>query len=110
MKNIKKSKTDLQIYGKLIDNCGRCVHYGSPLDIIANRCAECGKLYACYKCHNEMESHPFKPQKSSEGETVICGNCRTLFSYKEYSRLSCCPVCQSEFNPRCSAHKCIYAF
>ena len=97
-----------KIFGKLTDSQGRCSHYHSPLDIIANRCGKCKKLYACYKCHDEAEDHSFEAVNTDEKNSVMCGVCGKYFSYKEYSSLCACPVCASSFNPRCSLHKSIY--
>ena len=97
-----------QIYGRLVDEAGRCEHYHSPLDIIANRCATCGKLYSCYRCHNELEDHDFAPVDEDEPATVMCGVCGAKFSYKTYSSLTNCTTCGAQFNPRCSLHKDIY--
>ena len=97
-----------KIHGKTIDNAGRCVHYGSRLDVIANRCGECGKLYACYKCHDELETHKFSPVDENEPNSVMCGVCGAMFSYAEYSKFGKCPWCNAEFNPRCVLHKKCY--
>ena len=101
--------TSKNIYGNLTDDSGRCVHYHTELDVIANKCAVCKKFYACYKCHDEMEDHKFSPLAADQKETVMCGVCGKLFSYSEYSQLSKCPECGSGFNPRCSLHKGIYS-
>jgi len=97
-----------KIFGKLIDNQGRCEHYGSPLDIIANRCGECGKLYACYKCHDELENHSFCAVDETEENTVMCGVCGKFYSYADYKKLCSCESCKSSFNPKCSLHSSIY--
>ncbi|MCR5763711.1 MAG: hypothetical protein K6G00_10065 [Treponema sp.] len=102
-------KTSKGIYGRIIDDEGRCVHYGSIADIIANRCSICGKLYACYKCHDELEDHKFGAVRENEADSVMCGVCGTQFSYITYSGLSKCPSCGSLFNPRCALHKNCYA-
>ncbi|WP_147615585.1 CHY zinc finger protein [Treponema pectinovorum] len=97
------------IYGKLIDSKGRCVHYGTELDIIANKCSRCNKFYACYKCHDECENHKFEPVQKEEKGSVMCGVCKKTFSYSEYSNFCFCPRCKSNFNPRCALHKDIYS-
>ena len=97
-----------KIYGKLTDEQGRCVHYHSELDIIANKCSVCRKFYACYKCHDELENHPFGTTSQDEKATVMCGVCGKTFSYNEYSGLEKCPSCGSGFNPRCALHKSCY--
>lgn len=98
-----------KIHGNLTDNHGRCVHYHTKLDIIANRCDLCKKLYACYQCHNEIENHDFIPVPKNQKETVMCGVCGYYFSYDEYKNVTFCPECKSQFNPKCSKHSCIYA-
>ncbi|MGN0728129.1 CHY zinc finger protein [Treponema sp.] len=97
-----------KIHGKLTDQQGRCIHYNSPLDVIANKCSVCKKFYACYKCHDESEDHRFSAVSDDEKDTVMCGVCGRTFSYREYSALSFCPGCKSRFNPRCALHKNIY--
>lgn len=99
----------MKIFGKLTDSFGRCEHYHSELDIIANKCGICGKFYACYKCHDELENHAFGPVSSDEKDSVMCGVCGRLFSYNEYKILDRCDNCKSFFNPRCALHCEIYA-
>ena len=105
---ISPKKMKQKIYGKLTDSQGRCIHYNSPLDIIANKCGICKKFYACYKCHDETENHTFGAVAAFEKETVMCGVCGQKFSYAEYSKLTSCPKCSSLFNPKCSLHCKIY--
>jgi len=102
--------TSQGIFGKLTDDQGRCIHYHSPLDIIANKCGKCGHFYACYKCHDELEDHKFEPLPSSQRWTVMCGVCGRQCSYDEYSKLKECPDCKSSFNPKCAEHKSCYVY
>ena len=102
-------ETTKGIFGKLVDDAGRCQHYHSRLDVIANRCAVCGRFYACYKCHDELENHPFGAVDPEEEDTVMCGVCGQRFSYRRYAGLSACPACSSSFNPGCALHKSCYA-
>ncbi len=51
------------------------------------------KLYACFKCHDELENHVFEPVDPEEENTVMCGSCGKRFSYMEYACLTKCPVC-----------------
>lgn len=97
------------IYGVQTDQEGRCIHYHGPNDVIANRCAKCQKLYACYKCHDELEDHKFEPVDLDIKDTAMCGACGKLYSYREYACLSECTNCHHSFNPGCSLHKSIYA-
>lgn len=100
----------IKIYGQLIDEQGRCVHYHSQLDIIANQCNSCHKFYACFNCHNELENHDFSPVSLKSEQTVLCGNCQQTFTYQTYSNLSECSSCQAKFNPSCSLHAEIYSY
>ena len=44
-----------------IDAEGRCKHWHSPLDVVANKCATCGEYFACMLCHAELTDHEFGP-------------------------------------------------
>ncbi|WEV45785.1 CHY zinc finger protein [Streptococcaceae bacterium ESL0687] len=97
------------VYGLKLQANGGCIHYNSDLDIIANRCNECKKLYACYLCHDSLENHKFKGfPYEDQTLSVMCCLCGQTYSYKEYSKLVKCQSCQSAFNPKCSLHKDIY--
>lgn len=105
-----EASTQSIIYGNLTDYQGRCTHYHSPLDVIANKCSVCRKFYSCYKCHNEKESHSFGSIPPEEASSVMCGVCGLQFSYSEYEQMGgSCKNCGANFNPRCSLHKCIYS-
>ena len=52
--------TAMKIHGA-IDAEGRCKHWHSPLDVVANKCATCGKFFACALCHAELTDHEFGP-------------------------------------------------
>lgn len=106
---IPMNVTSKGIHGILVDDESRCQHYHTKLDIIANRCSVCRKLYACYQCHDQLEDHPFGPVNPSDPDSVMCGVCGRTFSYNEYHQCCSCPDCGSAFNPRCSLHKDIYA-
>ncbi|MBR1912450.1 MAG: hypothetical protein IJ828_08865, partial [Treponema sp.] len=93
------NRTSKGIHGLITDDQGRCIHYNSVLDIVANRCSVCKKLYSCYKCHNELEDHPFGAVSETEPDSVMCGVCGSLYSYKAYSSLTSCRTCGSSFNP-----------
>ncbi|OJU41850.1 MAG: hypothetical protein BGN96_02460 [Bacteroidales bacterium 45-6] len=100
------------IYGLLTDSLGRCVHYASEKDIVANKCFVCKKYYACYQCHNLCENHLLSPWpvhlNDSSQKIVLCGNCFREISYQAYSRDYVCPLCRKDFNPKCALHKEIY--
>ena len=52
--------TAMKIHGA-IDAEGRCRHWHSPLDVVANKCATCGEYFACALCHAELTDHEFGP-------------------------------------------------
>ncbi|WP_373876923.1 CHY zinc finger protein [Philodulcilactobacillus myokoensis] len=95
-----------KIYGIKLDEQGRCIHYHTENDIVALMCAQCQCFYACYKCHDEMNDHQFKPMPI-DSTKVLCGNCKHVLSYQQYQKGSC-PFCKHAFNPRCKLHKEIY--
>ncbi|HEV8287368.1 MAG TPA: CHY zinc finger protein [Chitinophagaceae bacterium] len=100
-----------QVKGKLVDDHTRCVHYHSPLDIVAIKFKCCGKYYPCYYCHKEETSHRHEVWKKSEFNTkaILCGSCNSEMTIHEY--LTCnnhCPFCNAPFNPHCDKHYHLY--
>lgn len=97
------------IRGQLVDSCGRCGHYSSPLDVVANLCLTCGDYWACYKCHLESGlGHEFgRVPRDSAVLAVQCGVCGHRMTYEGYSA-GACPSCGAEFNPGCALHGDIY--
>lgn len=95
----------IKIHGIDLDEQGRCTHWHSPFDIVALRCSVCGKYYACYECHDELEDHPFGQFNQNKEDGVMCGACGHTMTYQEHISLGHCPKCNSEFNPRCINHK-----
>ena len=96
----------IKAYGKLVDEETRCIHYHGKNDIIALQCYKCKKYYACYKCHDGIESHPFSPYPISLSDDfpILCGVCKNLLTYQEYHNHTNCPYCLSDFNPGCQNH------
>jgi uncharacterized CHY-type Zn-finger protein len=68
-------KGDISIKGRPIDNQGRCIHYHSPLDIIAIRFKCCEEYYPCYQCHEETANHAPEVWQKDEYNTraILCG-------------------------------------
>ncbi|AXV42974.1 hypothetical protein K1Y28_05130 [Staphylococcus warneri] len=99
-----------KVYGSMIDNETRCIHYHSFLDIIAIKFKCCDKYYPCYQCHNEHEAHPI--QRWSEDEfdqqAIMCGVCKHQMTINDYMMVESCPRCQSHFNHRCKFHYHLY--
>ncbi|EOL43727.1 CHY zinc finger protein [Enterococcus caccae] len=101
----------MKIYGATIDNEGRCLHYQSSVDIVANKCYFCKKYYACFHCHDELEDHLFSAwpiSKDSNEKIVLCGVCQSEMTAKDYQEHAKCLNCGHLFNPGCSLHSQIY--
>lgn len=101
---------NIKVYGPVVDEETRCVHYHTSLDIIAIKFKCCGRFYPCYKCHEESESHPIErwQQKEFIEQAILCGHCKNTLSIKEYMQSTNCPHCGAKFNSRCKAHYHIY--
>jgi len=97
----------MKLYGIDLDIEGRCIHYNNFSDIVCLKCGQCHKYYACYKCHNALESHSFLPININDNSPIICGKCRNILSYKKYEIGNCC-YCQHPFNLKCKKHSSIY--
>lgn len=96
----------VNIYGPTVDNESRCIHYQTPLDIIAIKFKCCNKYYPCYKCHNEAASHTIQRLDSSEfnEKAILCGVCKHEMTINEYMMIEACPNCDAHFNNRCKYH------
>ena len=98
------------VLGVDMDCDTRCAHYRTELDIVALRFGCCGQYYACHKCHGALTDHdadPWPTERRSE-PAVYCGACETTLLATEYLNADACPVCESRFNPGCSAHYALY--
>ncbi|SGZ55526.1 CIC11C00000005841 [Sungouiella intermedia] len=100
------------VLGPTVDSKTRCVHYHLELDIIAIKFKCCNNFYPCYKCHQESATHTIEtwPKRSlDDGEKVIlCGECKALLDFLEYTRCGLCVQCGAAFNPKCSLHYDLY--
>ena len=99
-----------KVYGSLVDNETRCIHYHTLLDIIAIKFKCCVKYYPCYQCHNEHESHNIQRWSAEEfhKKAILCGVCQNELSIHEYMMTETCPSCQAHFNSRCKFHYHLY--
>jgi len=99
-----------KVYGSIVDNETRCIHYQSFLDIIAIKFKCCNKYYPCYQCHNDHETHPIKRWSEDEFNeyAIMCGVCKNEMTINEYMMVESCPKCQSHFNHRCKFHYHLY--
>ena len=99
------------VKGKTIDDQTRCVHYHSPLDIIAIKFKCCNEYYPCYFCHAEEAGHDAVRWSIEEfrEKAILCGNCKNELTIEEYFNSNYqCPHCKAQFNPKCSNHNHLY--
>ncbi|MCQ9352650.1 CHY zinc finger protein [Corynebacterium sp. 153RC1] len=99
--------TSPQVRGQLVDSQGRCQHYHSQLDVVANKCVTCGQWWACHKCHEEAQGHRFGPMPTNQLGAMCCA-CGEVMTYPQYAAQPHCPSCQHPFNPGCHLHAPIY--
>jgi uncharacterized CHY-type Zn-finger protein len=99
------------VKGKIVDEYTRCVHYHSPLDVIAIKFKCCNEYYPCYECHEEEAGH--RPEvwgpNEFDAKAILCGACNHEMTIHEYlTGYNRCPRCNSAFNPNCSEHYHLY--
>ncbi|HEY1659524.1 MAG TPA: CHY zinc finger protein [Candidatus Sulfotelmatobacter sp.] len=96
-----------EVRGVGLDAQTRCAHYHSPADVVAIKMRCCGVYYACKDCHAELAHHPIEvwPESEWEQKAILCGACRSELSIFEYLQSGYrCPICGTDFNPRCQNH------
>lgn len=101
----------MSVMGKTVDEFTRCVHYHSPLDVIAIKFKCCHQYYPCYYCHEEEAGHEAQVWSKTEfrEKAVLCGVCKNEMSIHEYlNSKNHCPYCDAAFNPGCSNHYHLY--
>lgn len=91
-----------------IDAEGRCRHWHTPVDVVANKCRTCGGWFACSLCHAELTDHEFGAMPKEE-LCVMCGACGQQMTYAEYAGDELgpaykCPACGHAFNTGCALH------
>lgn len=100
-----------KISGIELDAETRCVHYNSPLDVVALKMRCCGRYFACKDCHDALAGHALEPWPREEwgDRAVICGVCSTELTIVQYLESSDrCPSCGAPFNPGCREHHSYY--
>ncbi|MCC2031269.1 hypothetical protein KEC57_03625 [Microbacterium sp. BWT-G7] len=95
-----------RVLGAVVDAETRCIHYATPLDVVALRFHCCGEFYPCHRCHAEAADHPDEqwPAGTGHERAVLCGPCGHVLSIAEYARAMACPSCAAPFNPGCKLH------
>ncbi len=98
------------VHGPTVDDETRCVHYRTPLDIIAIKFKCCGRYYPCHLCHQETESHAARqwPADEQDAQAILCGACKTELTISAYRATDNCPNCSAPFNPACALHADLY--
>ena len=96
-----------RVLGPTVDDETRCVHYRTPLDVIAIRFACCREYYPCHACHAETADHAATPWPAqARGEAaVLCGVCRHELTIDAYLATDRCTACGAPFNPNCARHR-----
>ncbi|WP_084599276.1 CHY zinc finger protein [Pontibacillus chungwhensis] len=101
----------LKIFGQIVDEETRCVHYHTSKDVVAIKFYCCRTYYPCYKCHDETCEHPIRrwPKTKFEETAILCGHCQSQFSINTYlSAPFTCPHCKHAWNEGCALHYHIY--
>ena len=105
------STSILTIKGNVIDDQTRCIHWHSPVDIIAIKFKCCKEYYPCYECHKENAGHEAQIwlKEELDEKAILCGVCKSELTIREYFNSSnSCPCCKSLFNTNCSRHYHLY--
>ena len=99
-----------RVLGPVVDEQTRCIHYSTPLDVVAIRFRCCGEYYPCHLCHADAADHPAEQWPASQWDTpaILCGVCSTELTVTEYLAVDSCPACAAPFNPGCALHAHLY--
>ena len=100
----------VRVLGPTVDDQTRCIHYSSPLDIVAIRFPCCDAYYPCHDCHTETADHPAEVWAAADRDTdaVLCGACGSHLTIDSYADVDACPACGAGFNPGCRLHSHLY--
>jgi uncharacterized CHY-type Zn-finger protein len=99
-----------RVLGPVVDDETRCIHYRTPLDVIAVKFACCLEFYPCHLCHAETADHAATqwPVDARTEQAVLCGTCGHLLTIAGYLVTEACPACAAPFNPGCKLHPELY--
>jgi uncharacterized CHY-type Zn-finger protein len=102
--------TRVPIHGPTVDDQTRCVHYATPLDVIAIKFFCCGDYYPCHLCHAECADHAAEqwPVELRSSKAIVCGVCSSELTITDYLDVDGCPSCGAPFNPGCKLHLPLY--
>lgn len=97
------------IKGLELTQTGGCMHYHSPLDVIAIQFPCCKEFYACHLCHQALADHVEKRWIEFSTKAILCGCCGETYTILKYlSGINSCQKCGNHFNPRCKNHWNLY--
>jgi uncharacterized CHY-type Zn-finger protein len=99
------------VHGLEVDAATRCLHWHSPLDVVAIKMNCCRLYYACKDCHDALADHPLTTwsRDTREEKAVLCGDCGLEMSISDYlGSGNACPGCRTKFNPGCARHHHFY--
>jgi uncharacterized CHY-type Zn-finger protein len=98
------------IFGQVVDDETRCVHWHGPSDVVAMKFACCDRYYPCFDCHEADADHVAVqwPVSRFAEPAVLCGACGDEMSVTAYLATTDCPSCGALFNPGCSLHAHLY--
>jgi uncharacterized CHY-type Zn-finger protein len=99
-----------RVWGPVVDDATRCIHYATARDVIAIEFACCREFYPCHLCHAETADHPAEQWAADarDEHAVLCGECGHLLTIGEYASAHACPACAAPFNPNCKLHWGLY--
>ncbi|MCP5505271.1 MAG: hypothetical protein H7A38_00110 [Chlamydiales bacterium] len=109
--NLQCDFSKISTWGLNISEKYQCIHYHTPLDVVAIRLKCCHIYYACIRCHTYHADHlPIRwTWEEFDEKAVICGCCKTLLSIYSYLMSpSDCPICKAVLNPGCKSHHHFY--
>ena len=96
------------IMGFPVDDESRCIHYHSPLDIVAIKFPCCNQFSPS---HDQVSGHTASRwrQDRRDLKAVLCGAYGYELSIEEYLTAGeQCPSCKALFNPGCRNHHHLY--
>lgn len=112
MKQVCKdtSATVRRVLGSPVDDQTRCIHYRTPLDVVAIKFRCCRQYYPCHLCHQENAGHSAVqwPADEHDAAAVLCGVCKVELTIRNYLEVDGCPRCGARFNPGCRLHSHLY--
>lgn len=104
---------DDPVRGQVIDDQGRCTHWGGETDVVCFRFPDTGwTFWACAECFKAEHGKPDRLWEAGEEKelAVQCGVCRSILGLGFYlerqdADIHECPHCHAAWNPKCAKHR-----